>query len=64
MNTIASSEVPDVKHKSTFEEALSKLDLEATITLLTVLSQRALFLLSIKELEAAKIVKPKNILHQ
>lgn len=52
--------VPDVKLKNTFEQALDKLDLQGTLTLLTVLSERALFLHSVQKLKDSKIVKPKK----
>jgi len=52
--------IPDVKQKNIFEAALSKLDLQSTLTLMTVLSERALFLHSKATLESNKLVKPKK----
>jgi hypothetical protein len=62
MEPLTNTLVPDVKQKSLFEESLSKLDLQGTLTLLTVLSERALFLHSVQKLQDSKIVKPKTLI--
>ena len=49
-----------IKPKNTFEEALDKLDLQGCLLLMTVLSEKALYLQSISLLEKPKIEKPKN----
>lgn len=54
--------VPDVKQKNLFEQALDKLDLQGTLTLMTVLSERALFLHSKELLESNKLLKPKKLI--
>lgn len=53
--------VPDVKQKSLFQEALSKLDLQGTLVLMTVLSERALFLQAKDMLNKNKLIKSKVI---
>lgn len=54
--------VPDVKQKNLFEQALDKLDLQGTLALLTVLSERALFLHSKELLQNNKLLKPKKLI--
>ena len=51
--------IKPIKPKNTFEEALDKLDLQGCLLLMTVLSEKALYLQSISLLET-KIEKPKN----
>lgn len=48
---------PIVQPKNTFEEALDKLDLQGILLLLTVLSQKALYLQSRSILDKEPLVK-------
>jgi hypothetical protein len=50
-------ETPIVSPKNTFEEALDKLDLQGILLLLTVLSQKALYLQSKDVLDKKPILK-------
>lgn len=61
--SLLESNVPTVKPKNTFEETLERLDLQGVLLLLTVLSERALYLQSQDIMDKPKLVKPKNILH-
>jgi hypothetical protein len=55
---------PIVKPKNNFEEALDKLDLQGLLLLMTVLSEKALYLQSISLLEKPKVLKPeKKLIH-
>ncbi len=47
---------PIIKKKSPFELALDKLDLQGVLLLLSVLSEKALYLQSIKVIEDKKVV--------
>lgn len=47
-----------VIHNNPLEEALDKLDLKGTILLLTVLSQRALYLKDHEDTQVNKILTP------
>lgn len=51
--------VSEIKQKNLFEQALEKLDLQGTLALMTVLSERALFLNSQDILKKKSILKPK-----
>ncbi len=53
-------EVPTIKPKTPFEEAVEKLDLKGTLMLLTFLSQRAL---ELSLLENKPKAQPKTIIH-
>lgn len=54
------SNVPTIKPKTPFEEAVEKLDLKGTLMLLSFLSQRAL---ELSFLENKPTPKPKSILN-
>lgn len=50
--------IPKVQLKSTFEQALDKLDLQGCLLLLTVLSEKALYLQSKDLMDKQPILKP------
>lgn len=57
MNTL----IPKVQLKSNFEQALDKLDLQGCLLLLTVLSEKALYLQSKDLMDKKPILKPELI---
>lgn len=57
MNTL----LPKVQLKSNFEQALDKLDLQGCLLLLTVLSEKALYLQSKDLMDKKPILKPELI---
>ncbi len=52
----------NIKPKSPFEESLEKLDLQGVLLMLTILSERALYLQSKELLDKPKIQTPLSIL--
>lgn len=58
-----SNEIPTIKPKTSFEEAVEKLDLKGVLMLLTFLSQRALELSLLEKQPLAKPAK-KSIIHK
>lgn len=61
-NTVESN-VPTVKPKNSFVENLEKLDLQGVLLMLTILSERALYLQSKEIMDKKSLVKPKSIIH-
>lgn len=60
----STSNVTSIVPKGAFEEAVSNLDLQRCLMLLTVLSQRAFYLNNKEVIDDKKVIKPlKNILH-
>jgi hypothetical protein len=55
--------VPTIKPKSNFEESLGQLDLQGVLMLLTILSEKALYLQSKELMDKKQVLKPKTIIH-
>ena len=51
--------VEPIKKKNPFEENLEKLDLQGVLIMLTILSERALYLQSKELMDKKKVVTPK-----